>query len=467
MDKLGKNILEGSLYVIKNFIVVKNKNILKTTRNKYDLIFFKATEMNEYKDCEFPYCHALDFGPRRIATRDPRCDLFKKTNTSNLAADFILKTNILNKRNFSQRNTYKLKFMLWEKLYLTNYDRKMFSDYVAKGWTFALKTMRADNYRVHFGQITLLKNDSLPRNIFLGKLVNFLGKRFTEETIWLVEIESVEFTEEISSLGKIYRGPTEEIFPRLEISENGRCNKVLSHSDYEMYGDLFKGRARVRKLAYLNELHDDGLYWVEATIVDILATKDCWYVACRKCERKRVLNETTKKCIYCDEENLFDVFRYNFKVMVVDESDSATFTMWNKPSVNLIGKCAGEIQETYGDSTGSIPNIIEYALINKKALFEVRITSDRSIIEGDHHNVVRIAVDEEIIDIFKQVYINQAISTNDHHHVVVHASIDAGNIEEENRNIDAENSGEEMIEAASKGDTDVTYNLKRKRIMGK
>ncbi|KAL3637860.1 hypothetical protein CASFOL_018308 [Castilleja foliolosa] len=256
---------------------------------------------------------------------------------------------------------------------------------------------------------------------------------------------------------------------RLKISENGRCNKVMSHSDYEMYEEFLKGRARVRKLAYLNELRDIGLYWVEATIVDILATKDCWYVSCKKCERKRVLNETTKKCIYCDEENLFDVFRYNFKVMVVDESGSATFTMWNKPSVNLIGKCAGEIQETYGDSTGSIPNIIEDALINKKTLFEVRIIYDRSIIEGDHHTVVRIAVDEEIIDMFKEVYINQAISTNDHHHVAVHTRIDAGNFQEENLNIEAENSGEERLEAGSKGDTgvSVTYNLKRKRIMAK
>ncbi|KAL3618802.1 hypothetical protein CASFOL_037325 [Castilleja foliolosa] len=79
---------------------------------------------------------------------------------------------------------------------------------------------------------------SLPRNIFLGKLVNFLGKRFTEEiteeTIWLIKIESVEFTEEIFSLGKIYRGPTEEIFPRYNlevefVDESGSAWLVLSH----------------------------------------------------------------------------------------------------------------------------------------------------------------------------------------------------------------------------------------------
>ncbi|KAL3652453.1 hypothetical protein CASFOL_002134 [Castilleja foliolosa] len=81
-------------------------------------------------------------------------------------------------------------------------------------------------------QLTLLKNDSLPRNIFLGKLVNFLGKRFTEEiteeTIWLVKIESVEFTEEIFSLGKIYRGPTEEIFPRVKLVPGNSAGTVTT-----------------------------------------------------------------------------------------------------------------------------------------------------------------------------------------------------------------------------------------------
>ncbi|KAL3614441.1 hypothetical protein CASFOL_042515 [Castilleja foliolosa] len=178
---------------------------------------------------------------------------------------------------------------------------------------------------------------------------------------------------------------------------------------------------------------------------------------------------------------------FQMDVMVVDKTGSATLSMPNSPCVNLIGECASEIKEIYGDSTGSIPNVIEDALINKKALFEVRISSDRSIAQGDHHTVARIALDEELMYIYEEIYGKRETPTNDHathgtlgdrkrekekqqqtddgENEAVHGRADAENIEGENTDVDAENIEENNTDAASEVGTDVTHNLMRRRIM--
>ncbi|KAL3655797.1 hypothetical protein CASFOL_000193 [Castilleja foliolosa] len=144
-----------------------------------------------------------------------------------------------------------------------------------------------------------------------------------------------------------------------------------------IYDEFATGIAKVRNLSFLSGCKEEAFYWIEATIVDIVITKNFWYLACKKCLKKVCAEGGIKKCLKCGEQILNDIY-------------------------------------SQGDSNKSIPKFIEEKSIDKMVLFEVKLTAENNFKEFDHYLVNRLTFDDEIMEIHALKYNgSQEIVTED------------------------------------------------------
>ncbi|KAL3627154.1 hypothetical protein CASFOL_028517 [Castilleja foliolosa] len=148
----------------------------------------------------------------------------------------------------------------------------------------------------------------------------------------------------------------------------GVCNKMEPKVNDNIYDEFATGIAKVRNLSFLsgrNILLDRGYYCLHS-----YNRKLFWYLACKKCFKKVCVEGGIKKCLKCGEETLNDICRYKLE----------------------------------GDSNKSIPKIIEENLIDKRVLFEVKLTTENNFKEIDHYLVNRLTFDDKIMEIHALKY---------------------------------------------------------------
>ncbi|KAL3641485.1 hypothetical protein CASFOL_016453 [Castilleja foliolosa] len=194
----------------------------------------------------------------------------------------------------------------------------------------------------------------------------------------------LEEKEEKTAVVCIQFGKINDFYPNeLKIQSTYHVTKVTVNGEDAVFKNFF----------------ERAFYWIEATIVDIVTTKNFWYLACKKCLKKVCVEGGIKKCLKCGEETLNDIYRYKLEVLVVDRTGSATLLLWNTHCYSLIGQTASQ-----GDSNKSIPRIIEEKLIDKRVLFEVKLTAENNFKEIDHYLVNRLTFDDEIMVIHALKY---------------------------------------------------------------
>lgn len=80
-----------------------------------------------------------------------------------------------------------------------------------------------------------------------------------------------------------------------------------------------------------------------------------FYVACKKCIKKMAKAGPSFYCVNCDYSDPVGTLRYKVIVRVADNSGVASFILWDKECVKLIGKKAAELKST---SVGEVYQII-------------------------------------------------------------------------------------------------------------
>ncbi|KAL3620551.1 hypothetical protein CASFOL_035463 [Castilleja foliolosa] len=198
----------------------------------------------------------------------------------------------------------------------------------------------------------------------------------------------------------------------LDLSGN---NRMLTNTNYTIYEDFTKGKAEVRDLAYLSGLREDDRYWIDATIIGIDSTRDFWYVACKQCSRKLVVHPRTSTCVTCNQDNSNQNARYKVEVNVLDKSGNATLMLWNKSCEQLIGKSASELKQVYGEQWEPIPKELEDGLIDRRVLFELKLSTYKSVNGRAYCNVSRCAFDDEIMQLYTKMSTGMQDSTSDEH----------------------------------------------------
>ncbi|KAL3643699.1 hypothetical protein CASFOL_014514 [Castilleja foliolosa] len=203
--KFKEVLSEGSLYIIKHFFVNENQGNVKTTNHNHKLGFFRDSVMVKYEDDHF-----LSF-------------MFNITHLDQLQIDQEFDVTILKdvigrvisyQKPFEGSNTKKLDF----RSKTLNYIQDLLP---------VLETTKDKPVivAIQFGRAMKLTN---------GVKISS-GYHVTKVT---VNADSDVF---------------KDFMTRLNLRSNAESNKMLSNTDYSIFEEFTTGRAKVKKIAYLND----------------------------------------------------------------------------------------------------------------------------------------------------------------------------------------------------------------------
>lgn len=70
-----------------------------------------------------------------------------------------------------------------------------------------------------------------------------------------------------------------------------------------------------------------------------------WYEACNACHRKVLKDDDRYYCHFCVRHVVLATPRYRLSVRVIDETDSAVFTMFDRDAHTLLGRTCADLIE--------------------------------------------------------------------------------------------------------------------------
>ncbi|KAL3635025.1 hypothetical protein CASFOL_022079 [Castilleja foliolosa] len=368
-------LCEGQLYTIKNFFVNDNTGSAKTTEHIHKLAFHRGTEMFKFKDDQFPNA-MFNFTPLEQLQLHLDIDEF-------LLRDVIGRV-ISYEQPFEGYNAKKMDFRIQD-----TEDHQLscslWGDYID------------DLLPV----LETTKDKPVVVAIQFGKVLKLRDRVLFSSTYHVTKVR-------VNADADVFT----DFMNRLDL--NGG-NRMLTNTNYSIYEDFTKGKAEVRDLAYLSGLRDDDRYWIDATIIDIDSTRDFWYVACKQCTKKLVAHPGTSTCVTCNQDNSNHNARFKVEVNVLDKSGNATLMLWNKSCEQLIGKSASELKQIYGEQWEPIPKELEDGLIDKRVLFELKLSTYKTVNGRAYCNVSRCAFDDEIMQLYTKMSTGMQDSTSDEH----------------------------------------------------
>ncbi|KAL3639570.1 hypothetical protein CASFOL_017477 [Castilleja foliolosa] len=213
------------------------------------------------------------------------------------------------------------------------------------------------------------------------------------------------------------------IDPVLAIFEKEDCRMVpeLSESQNngiaEEFSDIFalfkENSAQMRDIATLTGMQEKNKFWVDATIAEIDPKGGFCYSSCRNCFKKMPLDERNRQCFVCGEDNFTYNYRYKIEVLVGDSSGCASMLIWDAQCTTLIGKPAKYMKQLSDKAGTRIPRELHESLVDRRVLFEVKTPFNKVNRDIPQFTVSRVAVDDDIFDIYAKNYTPTRGSTTD------------------------------------------------------
>ncbi|KAL3637374.1 hypothetical protein CASFOL_018542 [Castilleja foliolosa] len=192
---------------------------------------------------------------------------------------------------------------------------------------------------------------------------------------------------------------------------SGSQNNGIAEEVNDIYALFKENSAQARDISSLACKRNK--YWVDETIAEIERKGGFCYASCRKCFKMMPRDERNRQCFICGEDNFTDNFRYKIEVLVADSSGCATMLMWDAQCTQLIGKPAKYMKELNDKAGTRIPRELQESLVDKRVLFEVKTPSNKVNTDIPQFTVSRIAIDEDIFDIYAKNYTPTRGSTTD------------------------------------------------------
>ncbi|KAL3652485.1 hypothetical protein CASFOL_002166 [Castilleja foliolosa] len=277
--KMEKEMQEGSVYIIKNFLVIDNTTSFRTTHHNHKLKFFRNTTMSLTDEEYFP-SHMYNFTTLDQLQFDNLID--------EVHLEDVIRRVISYQKPFDGLKAKKMDFRIQD----TNNNQlscTLWEEYIDD----LLPTLERNE-----------DNKPVIVAIQSGRLLKLTDQVKISNSFHVTKVT-------VNADCDVFA----EFMARLELN-NDVARRMLSNTDYNIYADFTRGNARVRTLAYLNDFKGDGLFWIDVTIVDIQTTGDFWYSACKKCAKKLIVHPGTKVCTSCDEDNPIETIRFKIEIVV-------------------------------------------------------------------------------------------------------------------------------------------------------
>ncbi|XP_031120418.1 uncharacterized protein LOC116023556 [Ipomoea triloba] len=120
---------------------------------------------------------------------------------------------------------------------------------------------------------------------------------------------------------------------------------ITSMSSLSYTNTIDESTSQSMDLITISDIFDTenfGEFWIAARINGIESPTDWFYTSCPKkgCNKKLELSEGVNKCFKCVQVHNTHVLRYKLRVRVVDMKGNASFLIWDRECMELIGIAA-------------------------------------------------------------------------------------------------------------------------------
>ncbi|KAL3655699.1 hypothetical protein CASFOL_000095 [Castilleja foliolosa] len=331
------DIVEGSLYKIRNFMVAHDMTSCRSTSNPLKLRLYKYTTIAPFQDSEFP-TSMYRFRDLWEIANDINVDNFQLLDVIGRVVSYQKPTFVAKcstrRMDFTIANTEnrKLGCSLW-------------GDYIDPVLSiFEKEDSKPLIICIQFGKITRYKDEINVANTF----------HITKVTI--------------NGHGGVFK----TFLDRMGEQESGSQNNVITQEIDDIYALFKHKKAPVRTIDKLAGVKDGSICWIDGTIFEIQTKADWCYRSCKSCFKKMPRDERNMQCFICGEDNFTDNFRYKIIVGVADSGGCASLLMWDSQCTTLIGKSAREMKQLNEKSGRLIPFEIQDSLMDKRVLFEIK-----------------------------------------------------------------------------------------------
>ncbi|KAL6542616.1 hypothetical protein OROMI_024218 [Orobanche minor] len=372
MNFLKAKPVEGHLYALKDFVVLENRSKFKTIAHPYKINFLRKIKMEEILDEKFPETiynlksfnqlekekENSQFFLFDVIGRIISCQLPPVATERGKRIEFILEDHVNN----------NIKCTLWD-----NYvdDLLPFVEAESEENIIVL---------IEFGRISIFGDQVRVCNSFNVTKVTVNGESRVFQN----------FNEGLANSGSV----------------SAPLTTFESISAPNIY-DAFKNtEADVKNLAEIIRSDKDGQFWVSATIIQVESPKYWCYLACNKCSKKLSHASNSFQCTSGMKDHQGQ-YKYKIEVLVLDDSGSARFMLWDKECYELIGKKAADFMRLNSESFNSVPKEIEEALTDRVGLFKVQVKETDQNRNSVIYNVTRLTADERILSVYNDNYVQK------------------------------------------------------------
>ncbi|KAJ1377804.1 hypothetical protein SESBI_48489, partial [Sesbania bispinosa] len=371
MKKFKNAIVEGGVYTMINFGVIRSAGNYRAAKHEYKLLFSGKTRL-------FPaQTELIPLNGLSLVNTE---DVFKTNGDSNYLIDLVgLLTAVSGEKELitEGRKTRMIQLELTDekgKLQCT-----VFGDYVdAVKEHLSAGISPLPVLVVQFFKVRLYKGCVVIQNV-----------NNTSRILWNAKITKVnDFRNRLASNG---------IDPTIPMGDLLVGSPIIPLAD-----DFLKLYPR-KTPEQLQLTEEDGTFIVLATIIGIIKDEQWWYGAC-KCHKAVTPNGGLYYCSNCCTHVVEVTPRFKVKVEVCHWDESAVFVLFDSDVAQLLGKSCKELLAEAKDIKSVVhpPEFVK--LIGKAMLFKVEKGPEYAFSYDDSFKVKKVCDDSQIITKFKDMW---------------------------------------------------------------
>ncbi|XP_057450957.1 uncharacterized protein LOC130742876 [Lotus japonicus] len=189
---------------------------------------------------------------------------------------------------------------------------------------------------------------------------------------------------------------------------NRNSATITAASKYSLSNDVLN-ESVYKSIAELKNNNEDGYFVTYGIVKDIELRTNWTYRACpmRNCLAGVKEQDERYFCKKCNKGYHNATFRYNIQIVVADETDSTTFTVFDREASNFLKKSAVELHNSYAERA-NIDEMYpqELDLFKEKAfVFKVQVKTEFfNYTEQTNIQVNRLVTDDALIKSFLDKY---------------------------------------------------------------
>ncbi|KAL0010870.1 hypothetical protein SO802_005978, partial [Lithocarpus litseifolius] len=338
---------EGSIYTITNFLGEENKGNYRPVHNKFKIFFNSTTSVSKFSgfDHSIPQSQFefADYGTIASCCYDTTY----LTDVIGIL-DYIGAIDEIKTRGHPTK---------MRNIQLLLEENKSVQTTL---WGNTAQQIDDDFYKTNKGPFIVIVTSTIVKTF---RADYQLSSTFATKLYINLDIPEVaKIRNKLNSTMGIY---VKEILPK----------GLLKVQDRELALHNKKTVAEIKDLEWNSETKD-LLVTCNAKIINIYNKYGWYYVACLICKMKVKQVKGVLWCERCKNEPKFAIPSYRIQVQVQDETDSATFTLFDKGAEKIISKNAKELAEMQEETLKLDENILPkeiQKIIGNEYLFQLHL----------------------------------------------------------------------------------------------